>query len=189
VSPGQTVTLSGTITPGQNPTSASFAVSCDTTAIGGSSTQSLPVSAVTFSGDVVVSSTVVPNVYSVPCSVVDDQGRTNTFSISAKVLLPLITTCFAPATPIHVIQGAGSVSPLAGEIVDIEGLVVGAFQGSSFLNGFYLQEPPATDDGNPATSEGIFVFAAAPAVTVGDRVRIRGTVAEFSSATVRSCRS
>ncbi len=33
------------------------------------------------------------------------------------------------------------------------------------------------------TSEGIFVFANSPAVNVGDRVRIRGTVAEFSSST------
>ena len=183
VNPGQTVTLSGTIVPGQNPTSASVAVSCDTTAIGGSGSQSLAVSATSFSGEVAVSSTTVPNVYSVPCSVIDDQRRSNTFGIRVTVLLPLTSTCFSPATPIHVVQGAGAVSPLAGQTVDIEGLVVGAFQGASLLNGFYLQEPPATDDGNPATSEGIFVFAADPSVMVGDRVRIRGTVSEFPSAT------
>ncbi len=38
VAPGQQTTLSGTITPGQNPTSASFSVSCNLTAIGGSAT-------------------------------------------------------------------------------------------------------------------------------------------------------
>jgi len=183
VNPGQTVTLSGTILPGQNPTSASVAVSCDATAIGGSSAQSLAVSATSFRGNVAVSSTTVPNVYSLPCSVVDDQRRSTTFGINVTVLLPLISTCFAPATPVHVVQGAGAVSPLAGQTVDVEGLVVGAFQGSSFLNGFYLQEPPATDDGNPATSEGIFVFAADPSVMVGDRVRVRGTVSEFASTT------
>ena len=56
-------------------------------------------------------------------------------------------------------------------------------RGRRILNGFYLEEAADTQDGNALTSEGIFVFANSPAVNVGDRVRIRGTVAEFSSAT------
>jgi predicted extracellular nuclease len=36
-------------------------------------------------------------------------------------------------------------------------------------------------DGNPATSDGIFVFTgSAPTVAVGNRLRITGTVAEFA---------
>src|SRR5262249_36032013 len=60
---------------------------------------------------------------------------------------------------------------------------VGSFQSTTKLRGFYLQEPDATWDANPATSEGVFVFdnAAGIAVAVGDRVRVRGTVSEFSS--------
>jgi predicted extracellular nuclease len=81
------------------------------------------------------------------------------------------------------VQGSGATSPLAGQTVDLEGIVVGAFQGSARLNGFYLEEPTATQDANPQTSEGIFVFANTPVVSVGDRVRIRGVVAEFSSST------
>jgi predicted extracellular nuclease len=183
VGPGQSTTLSGTITPGQNPSSASFAVSCDLSAIGGSAAQSLPVTSTTFSFTAAVDASTPPNVYSLPCSVIDDQSRSTNFTISLSVQIPLNSTCGAPATPIDTVQGSGAMSPLAGQTVDVEGIVVADFQGSTGLNGFYLEEPPATQDGNPATSEGIFVFANSPAVNVGDRVRIRGTINEFPSAT------
>ena len=181
--PGKTVTLAGTITPGQNPTSVSYSASCDLTAIGGSATSPLSVTDTTFSLTLAVSANTAPGTYNLPCSVTDDQFRSATFNISATVLIDLDATCGAPATPIHLVQGAAAVSPLLGQVVDLEGIVVGAFQGSASLNGFYLEEPPATDDGDPLTSEGIFVFSNSPAVNPGDRVRIRGTVAEFSSAT------
>ncbi len=59
----------------------------------------------------------------------------------------------------------------------MEGIVVGAFQGSAKLGGFYLQEDVATWDNDPTTSEGIFVFVnAGPQVQVGDRVRVQGRV-------------
>ena len=41
----------------------------------------------------------------------------------------------------------------------------------------------ATQDADPATSEGIFVFATTPDVNTGDRVRVRGTITEFTSTT------
>ncbi len=181
--PGQQTMLSGTITPGQNPTSASFSVSCDLSSIGGSSTQDLPVTGTTFSFLATVAANTTPNSYVFPCTVIDDQSRSSTFNITLSVLIPLNSTCGAAATPINVVQGPGALSPLVGQTVDVEGIVVGAFQGSSKLSGFYLEEPPATQDGNPLTSEGLFVFANTPALNVGDRVRIRGVVSEFSSAT------
>jgi predicted extracellular nuclease len=181
--PGQSTTLSGTITPGQNPASVSFAVSCDLSAIGGSSTQSLPVTGTTFSFATTVDASTLPGSYAFPCAVIDDQARSTNFSIRLAVLIPLNSTCGAPATPIDAVQGPGATSPLVGQVVDIEGIVVGDFQGSSMLSGFYLEEPAATQDGNPLTSEGIFVFGSSLAVNAGDRVRIRGTVAEFSSNT------
>ena len=181
--PGQSITVAGTITPGQNPSSVSFAVSCDLTPIGGSAAQDLPVTNSTFSLTTTVGTGVAPGSYSFSCSVTDDQARSTPFSIGATVLIPLNAACGAADTPIHAVQGAGASSPLVGQTVDVEGIVVGAFQGSARLNGFYLEEPPATDDGNPLTSEGIFVFANTPTVSLGDRVRIRGTVNEFSSST------
>lgn len=183
VNPGQQTILGGTITPGQNPTSASFTVSCDLTTIGGSATQSLAVTNTSFNFNATVGAATPPNVYPLPCSVTDDQNRSTNFNISVAVLLPLNPTCGAPATAIHSVQGSGALSPLVGQTVDLEGIVVGAFQGTTQLNGFYLEEPTETQDGDPLTSEGIFVFATTPAVNSGDRVRIRGTMAEFSSAT------
>jgi uncharacterized protein len=181
--PGQLTTLSGTITSGQNPASASFAVSCNLTAIGGSAAQSLPVTAATFSGTTTIAPGTAPSAYALPCTVVDDQQRSSNFNINLTVAIPPNATCGAPATPINAVQGPGATSPLVGQQVDVEGIVIADLQGSSLLNGFYLQEPLATQDGSALTSEGLFVFANSPAVNVGDRVRIRGTVAEFSTNT------
>jgi predicted extracellular nuclease len=183
VAPGGATTLSGAITPGQNPASVSFTVVCNLTPIGGSAAQALPVSGTSFSFNATVSALTTPNVYSLGCSVTDDQGRSTSFTIAAIVQITLNSTCGAPATPVNVVQGTGATSPLAGQTVDLEGIVTGAFQGATRLNGFYLEEPTATQDANPQTSEGIFVFANTPAVNPGDRVRIRGVVAEFSSST------
>jgi predicted extracellular nuclease len=87
------------------------------------------------------------------------------------------------STAIHDVQGSGTTSPDVGKTVELEGIVVGDFQSASQLRGFYLQEPDATWDSNPATSEGIFVFdnLLGADVNIGDRVRVRGTIDEFSS--------
>lgn len=85
-------------------------------------------------------------------------------------------------TPIAQIQGAGLASPLNGSIVTTEGIVTA----QKFNNGFFLQTPDAETDLNSATSEGIFVFTstAPPAsAAVGNRVRVTGTVTEFTPAT------
>jgi uncharacterized protein len=181
--PGQLTTLSGSITPGQNPASVSFAIACNLTAIGGSPTQALPVTATTFSGTATVAPGTAPSTYALPCTVVDDQNRSSAFNIGLTVAIPPNATCGAPATPINAIQGPGATSPIVGQQVDVEGIVTADLQGSSLLNGFYLTEPLATQDNNAQTSEGLFVFANSPAVNVGDRVRIRGTVVEFSTNT------
>ncbi len=93
--------------------------------------------------------------------------------------------CGAPTTPINQIQGSGPTSPLVGNTVDVEAYVVGDFQDDASLNGFYLQEGTASEDGDPQTSEGIFVFEGNSTVNVNeyDRVRIRGPVVEFNGLT------
>jgi hypothetical protein len=69
-----------------------------------------------------------------------------------------------------------------GETLTTRGVVTAIFPG---LKGFYLQDP--TGDGNPATSDGLFVYvnnATMPAgVAVGNRITVKGTVAEFSGLT------
>ena len=66
--------------------------------------------------------------------------------------------CGTPGTAIHRIQGAGPRSPEVGRRHTVEGVVVGDFQGSDRLSGFFLQQTDPDDD--PATSEGIFVYDA-----------------------------
>jgi hypothetical protein len=90
-----------------------------------------------------------------------------------------IVTCGTPgATLISQIQGSGLTSPLVGSIRTIEGIVVGNFQTGGF-NGYFVQEEDADQDGDAATSEGIFVFNTSLPVAVGQKVRVTGTVAEF----------
>lgn len=79
-------------------------------------------------------------------------------------------------TPIHDIQGPGAASPLSGT-VSTRGIVTGVR-----TNGFFIQEPDATVDADPLTSEGILVFtSSAPpaAAVVGALVQVTGTIAEF----------
>lgn len=85
--------------------------------------------------------------------------------------------CGESPTLISSIQGSGASSPLLGNTVSIEGIVVADFQNANQLGGFFVQEEDAQADTNPQTAEGIYI-ASTTAVTLGDRVRISGTVAE-----------
>jgi uncharacterized protein len=91
--------------------------------------------------------------------------------------------CDSTFTPIYTIQGSGTSTPLAGQTITTKGVVTGDFQGATGLNGFYIQD--ATGDGNPATSDGIFV-SSNTAVNAGDTVLVMGTAAEAFSQTVIS---
>ncbi|MEU8888363.1 endonuclease/exonuclease/phosphatase family protein [Streptomyces sp. NPDC048442] len=78
---------------------------------------------------------------------------------------------------IHDVQGTTRVSPLAGkQVADVEGIVTGVRTYGS--KGFWFQD--AQGDGNPATSEGVFVFTGSnPTVAPGDAVKVSGTVTEY----------
>lgn len=106
----------------------------------------------------------------------------------------LVACSTAPAVPlpsssgptsIAEIQGSGSSSPLAGQIVSFSGVVTGDFQSNdgdaaNDLGGFFVQDE--IPDPDPATSDGIFVFdgdSPARNVSIGDRVSIQGTVNEY----------
>ena len=81
----------------------------------------------------------------------------------------------AGATPIGSIQGSGNAAK-AGPCT-IEAIVTAVYPNLKPA-GFYVQDDAATADGNPATSDALFVVQAAPGVAVGDRVRIAGQVRE-----------
>lgn len=115
--------------------------------------------------------------------------------------LPLTASAQATCESTHkvsAIQGNGAsqlaggahddVSPLDGQSVVIEGIVVGDYQSipqstrSGELRGFFLEEEAGDQDADPGTSEGLFVFTgSAPVLDVqeGQKVCVAGRVSEF----------
>ena len=97
---------------------------------------------------------------------------------------PVLTT-IGDYTPIYTIQGNDFLSPFRGMPVKTRGVVVGFFEGnypgSGSFNGFFIQDE--TGDGDPATSDGIFVHVGtdtvSPTLQIGDVVTVTGTVEEF----------
>jgi predicted extracellular nuclease len=92
-----------------------------------------------------------------------------------------ITNDDFPSTPIHTIQGNGDTSPFAGSTVTTVGVVTAVKS-----NGFFLQTPDAQADGDPNTSEGIFVFTSStppPPAAAGNYVVVMGLVQEFIPST------
>lgn len=85
-----------------------------------------------------------------------------------------------PPRSIGDVQGSGLRSPHEGRVVTVQGVVTGNFvQG---LGGFFMQDPSGAEDGNPATSDGLFVVwdrNARPRVRRGERVQVRGKVVEL----------
>ena len=96
---------------------------------------------------------------------------------------PVAFACGNDVTRIHEVQGPGFASPIQGQPVQVEAIVVGAFQSTANggLGGFFLQEADANQDDDALSSEGIFVFDNAFGIPVvpGDVVRVAGTVTEF----------
>jgi len=79
---------------------------------------------------------------------------------------------------VHQIQGPGSISPYAGQVVTTTAGIVTAVKS----NGFFIQMPDEAVDGDPNTSEGIFVFTSSappPEIAIGNAVTVTGRVVEF----------
>ena len=122
----------------------------------------------------------------------DEDFAVDNFVIDEAVIQPPDPeACGDPVTLISAIQGSSDMAPLTGTQVSIEAIVVGDFQDGTFgthgdLGGFFVQEEDADGDGDPATSEGLFIFQGGnPAVDVqvGDRVRVSGAVTDSTGLT------
>lgn len=105
-------------------------------------------------------------------------GRVNALAPPEEMALG---ECGHPTTAIAQVQGAEASTPLLGQHVVLEGVVVGDFQDDATeLGGFFLQslEP----DADPKTSEGLFVddqgLPSPVDVRRGERVRVAGTASE-----------
>lgn len=106
------------------------------------------------------------------------------FTVAAPV-----SACAQPFTATYAIQGSGAASPLSGTVTT-QGVVVGDYEGAApALRGFYIQD--ANGDGDPYTSDGLFVFDGSNGnkVQPGQVVRVTGTVSEFQNQTQVSATS
>jgi predicted extracellular nuclease/sugar lactone lactonase YvrE len=77
---------------------------------------------------------------------------------------------------IHDIQGSGLISDFIGKVVITEGIVTALRS-----DGFFLQTSDVEQDGDIATSEGIYIYTISKppvSVAVGSRVRVTGPVQE-----------
>ncbi len=77
-----------------------------------------------------------------------------------------------PTHAIGQVQGTGDATPLDGQTVTVRGTVVGDLPE---FDGFHLQD---AGDGDPATSDGVFVYSPGAQVAFGDEVAVTGTVSE-----------
>ena len=100
--------------------------------------------------------------------------------VAAKPVVPL-TGCGAVATRISEIQGNEAQSALLGRVVTVQAVVT--FAPITDLGGLFVQEEREDRDGEPSTSEGLFLTTnAVKTAKVGDIIRATGTVAELGDA-------
>ena len=101
------------------------------------------------------------------------------FFLSLPLMMSMVPGASAAepqVTSIGQVQGDGARSPMLGQRVSVEGVVVGNF--AEGLGGVFIQDPRG--DRNPRTSEGLFVqIHAAMPPTRGQHVRVIGTVVEL----------
>ncbi len=117
----------------------------------------------------------------VAAQVADDDGDDPPDTLAANVTIDftVAAACVASDTLISAVQGNGNAgNGTAGSTTyTVEGVVTGVYPGTE---GFYLQEEDADADGDPTTSEGIFIFTdSVPTVSEGDVVQVTGTFDEF----------
>ena len=108
----------------------------------------------------------------------DDNDPPDTMADEATSSFRVADTCTGSYTPIPQIQGSGDSAAMPGTQTT-RGVVVGDYEGPSpALRGFYLQDP--IGDGDPATSDAIFVFNGGnqDLVDLGDVVTVTGNVGE-----------
>jgi len=120
----------------------------------------------------VASPSVATGTYPVAVKFTNDQGQDASCSVSVTVEMGAGTV-----VPVPQVQGPGATSPYNGVKLTTEGVVT-----AKVGSGFFIQD--AAGDGDPNTSDGMFVYMGAAPVTVavGDLVRVSGTVTEYKPA-------
>lgn len=100
------------------------------------------------------------------------------------LLLSLVATplwaanCDDAHVPVSHIQGPGDASPMAGERVNVQGIITVDLRHQGGFRGFYLQQALAEQDNDESTSEGLFIHTRARTGEPGDQVHVSGEVQE-----------
>jgi len=138
--------------------------------------------------DLVSGETCTLTVYAANVSDQDANDPPDTMVMDFSVGFSTLNVCSLSFTPIYDIQGNGLAAAITGTVTT-QGVVVGDFEGSSGLQGFYLQD--LTGDGNPSTSDGIFVFTGnTDLVSEGQVVRVSAYARErFNQTTLNGTNS
>jgi uncharacterized protein len=112
----------------------------------------------------------------------DDKPDATTPADTSKVSAPALpqTGCGAKATPISAVQSDDAQSPMLGKVVSIQAVVT--FAPTVDLGGLFVQEEKDDRDGEPATSEALFIHSETSKSKPGDIVRVTGTVVEMGEA-------
>jgi predicted extracellular nuclease len=115
---------------------------------------------------------------------IDGSADSLTTDFTTSFTAAEVLVCAAPETYtlISTVQGSGSASPLVGESVRVQAVVTAVISDEDG-DTIVIQEEDADQDGDPSTSEGVFVFnrnnAFTSTVAVGDVVAVKGNVSEF----------
>lgn len=119
--------------------------------------------------------------------VTDVDGTPTSLQLDYQLSFTVAGGCPASTlTLISAVQGSGDATPLPATDVTVRGVVTAVFEE---FQGFYMQEEIADQDTDPATSEGIFIFAGAGGypgdLAPGDTVQVEGTPGEFPASGAR----
>ncbi len=115
-----------------------------------------PESATATSTDTPAPVTSTPTNTSEPAAATSTATNTPLSPSATPVNTATPAVCSALDTPVGQVQGSGETSPLNGQTVTVQGVVVGDYEGAQpNLQGFYLQD---TGDGDATTSDGVFIF-------------------------------
>ena len=141
------------------------------------------------SADLAFAETCTLTIYATQVADADSNDPPDNLAVDATFSFTTMDdVCSLSYTPAYSIQGVGLESPMKGTTVTTQGVVVGDYEGPGY-GGFYLQE--MTGDGDPATSDAIFVYHGytLDTVNVGDVVRVTGKVSEYYNQTQVSATS
>ena len=123
------------------------------TAIGGSASVNLDVAANLPTG-----------IYSVTVNFTNNDGQANACTIPVSV---------AGLLTIPQIQSANAKSPYANTVQTTTGVITAKVGG-----GFFIQDE--NGDGDPTTSDALFVFSSVATGNIGDKIRITGLITEYT---------